>query len=153
MKQKLNKVFSLLLIVVLFSSNTLNVFASEDKEIFDGGFIQERGRQTITIPALNSGEKKISGTRSGNNTSVKVNCYAVYPIDTYEEDNFTKIRVKIREASNLQAMSNEVVLTEGKGAEDIKLYDSMLSKKDIKFCFYGNSENYGAKTDVGYDAL
>lgn len=112
-------------------------------------------RVTIKIPALNDGERKVEDTRSGNNAYVSANCHAVYPTGNYSEDNFSKMRVRIRcanTANNLQAMSSEYVLTEGQGSKNISIYNSVITKKKIYFCFYGNSENYNAYADVTYNA-
>ena len=144
----------------MFCSSTFNTYASTTTEIMepdsynqDTLLVEGRARQTITIPALGTGEKKLSATRSGKNAFVSVNCYAVYPIGSYESDNFTKMRVRIRNA-NLTKISSEVILDEGAGAQSIELYDSLISEtpQNIYFCFYGNSANYDAKADVGYDA-
>lgn len=139
-KNRFKKVISFLIVATVFYGNILSVSAA---------------RETITIPALNNGEKKCEDARSGNNAYVTVNCHAVYPTGQYVEDNFTKMRVKIRCANNenhLQEMSNEVILQEGTGSQDIEILNSMQAKKKIYFCFYGNSENYSAKADVTYNA-
>lgn len=112
-------------------------------------------RVTVKIPALNDGEKKVEDTRSGDNAYVSVNCHAVYPTGNYSEDNFSKMRVRIRcanTANNLQLMSSEYTLTEGQGSKNINIYNSMITKKKIYFCFYGNNENYNAYADVTYNA-
>lgn len=139
-KNKIKKVISFVVVTMAFCSNVLNVSAV---------------RETITIPALNNGEKNCEDMRSGDNSYVTVNCHAVYPTGQYTEDNFTKMRVKIRCANSenhLQGMSNEVILEEGTGPQNIDIFDSMQAKRKIYFCFYGNSENYSAKADVTYNA-
>lgn len=112
-------------------------------------------RVTIKIPALNAGERKVEDTRSGDHAYVVANCHAVYPTGNYSEDNYSRMRVRIRcanTANNLQSMSSEYTLTEGQGSKSISIYNSMLPKKKIYFCFYGNSENCNAYADVTYNA-
>ncbi|MCD7823395.1 MAG: hypothetical protein LUG86_05180, partial [Oscillospiraceae bacterium] len=91
-------------------------------------------RDTYKIPKLNNGYKKVADRRSGSYSNVRVNCHAVYPTVTGMSDNFTKMRVKIRNQDYLQSMSAEKVIVENSGSVTIDLIDSMLKYKDIYFC-------------------
>lgn len=105
-------------------------------------------RDTYKIPRLNDGYKKVAGRRSGSYSNVRVKCHAVYPTVSGMADDFTKMRVKIRNQDYLQSMSAEKILVENQDAVTIELTDSMLKYRDIYFCLYGNSENYNAYADV-----
>lgn len=138
MKNLKNKIAVLLVAGIVLSTSASSTLAST--------------RDTYKIPKLNDGYKKVGDRRSGSYSNVRVKCHAVYPTVTGMSDNFTKMRVRIRNRDYLQSMSAEKVLVENTDSVTIELSNSMLKYKDIYFCLYGNSENYNAYADVTTNA-
>lgn len=105
-------------------------------------------RETITLKE-NYQETSIRITRSKAKSYVSVRCLAVYPTTYYKDEQYTKIRTRLRFFDHTE-MSDVYTLIEGEAAKQVRIYEGYLNRTDMYLIFTGNSAK-SAYADVEYN--
>lgn len=94
-------------------------------------------RETITLRE-NYMETNIRITRSLGCSFVTVRCISVYPTTYYENEQYTKIRTRLRFFDH-NSLSDIYTLVEGGKPANVRVYEGYLDRKDMYLVFTGNS--------------
>lgn len=110
--------------------------------------------KTITLPIdtwVSNKETKISDVQFS-----LARCNAVYPTGTYTEDNYHRIRVRIKSGGNIVSKpsggNSYYTLTEGQDNTRIDYSTRLVAGTEINIQFKGNDPEKAAKADVLYTA-